>query len=111
MSLPEELEKGLWTEIQKFEEETKMEYVSSVERIGMQKGREEGIQQGIQQGSLSLLCRQIAKRFKTGYEFVAPLFTDLRSEDIEDLGERFLDAESLDDIRKWTEEKRLQRMQ
>ena len=107
MSLPEELEKGLWTEIQKFEEETKMEYVSSVERIGIQKGREEGMQQG----SLSLLCRQIAKRFKTGYESVAPLFTGLRSEDIEDLGERFLDAESLDDIRKWAEEKRLQRMQ
>ena len=33
-----------------------MEYVTSVERIGMEKG------------SLNLLCRQIAKRFKTGYD-------------------------------------------
>ena len=37
MSLPADMEKGLWTEIQKFEEETNMEYVTSVERIGMRK--------------------------------------------------------------------------
>ena len=36
MSLPADMEKALWTEIQKFEEETKMEYVTSVERIGME---------------------------------------------------------------------------
>ncbi|MBW2708002.1 MAG: hypothetical protein JRD04_01750, partial [Deltaproteobacteria bacterium] len=41
MCLPEELEKGLWTEIQKYEEETKMEYVSSVERIGFRKGTQQ----------------------------------------------------------------------
>jgi len=55
LSLPAEMEKGLWTEIQKLEEETKVEYVTSVERIGIEKG------------SLNLLCRLIAKRFKTGY--------------------------------------------
>ena len=99
MSLPADMEKGLWTEIQKFEEETKMEYVTSVERIGMEKG------------GLNLLCRQIAKRFKTGYESLPPIFTGLRAEDIEDLGERFLDAESVDEIRRWAEEKRRARMQ
>ena len=30
MSLPDELEEGLWREIQKIEEETRMEYVTSV---------------------------------------------------------------------------------
>ena len=99
MSLPADMEKGLWTEIQKFEEETKMEYVTSVERIGMEKG------------SLNLLCRLIAKRFKTGYESLPPIFTGLHAEDIADLGERFLDAESVDEIRRWAEEKRRARMQ
>ncbi|HIJ40258.1 MAG TPA: DUF4351 domain-containing protein [Deltaproteobacteria bacterium] len=103
MSLPADMEKGLWTEIQKFEEETKMEYVTSVERIGMEKGMEKG--------SLNLLCRQIAKRFKTGYELLPPIFTGLRAEDIEEIGERFLDAESVDEIRRWAEEKRRARMQ
>ncbi len=99
MSLPADMEKGLWTEIQKFEEETNMEYVTSVERIGMEKG------------SLNLLCRLIAKRFKTAYESLPPIFTGLRAEDIEDPGERFLDAESVDEIRRWAEEKRRARMQ
>ncbi len=99
LSLPAEMEKGLWTEIQKFEEETKVEYVTSVERIGMEKG------------SLNLLCRLIARRFKTGYESLPPIFTGLRAEDIEEIGERFLDAESVDDIRRWAEEKRTARMQ
>ncbi len=103
MSLPADMEKGLWTEIQKFEEETKMEYVTSVERIGIEKGMEKG--------SLNLLCRLIAKRFKTGSESLPPIFTGLRAEDIEDLGERFLDAESVDEIRRWAEEKRRARMQ
>ena len=111
MSLPADMEKGLWTEIQKFEEETKMEYVTSVERIGMEKGMEKGIEKGMEKGSLNLLCRLIAKRFKTGYESLPPIFTGLRAEDIEDLGERFLDAESVDEIRRWAEEKRRARMQ
>lgn len=107
MSLPEELEKGLWTEIQRFVEETKMKYVSSVERIGIQ----QGMQQGMQQGSLSLLCRLIERRFKVAADLVRPMLEGLSREQIEDLGERFLEAESLDQISKWAEEKRTEPMQ
>ena len=111
MSLPEKLEKGLWTEIQKFEEETKMAYVSSVERIGIKKGLERGMQQGMQQGTLSLLCRLISKRFEVAEDIVRAILEGLSREQIEELGERFLEAESLDEIRRWAEEKRLARMQ
>ncbi len=78
---------------------------------GIQQGMQQGIQQGIQQGSLKLLCLQIAKRFKTSYDSVYPIFRGLRVEDIEELGERFLEAESLEEIHEWAEEKRLARMQ
>jgi len=54
MVLPKDLEQGLWQEIQKMEEGKKMEYISSVERIGMEKGMEKGV--------LKLLARQIARR-------------------------------------------------
>ena len=102
MSLPEELEKGLWTEIRNFKEETKMKYVSSVEKIGIEKG----IQQGSRQGSLSLLCHLISKRFKAAPYRVQPILDGLDHEQIEELGERFLDAKNLGELRRWAEEKR-----
>jgi hypothetical protein len=100
MALPEELEEELWTEIQKIEEERKMEYVSSVERIGIKKG----IQQGIQQEALRLLSRQIARRFQVSSDSVQPIFVGLTTEQIEELGERFIEAQSLDEIRAWANE-------
>ena len=52
MRLPEELEQQLWQEIEIFEENEKMQYVTSVERIGIAKGRQEGRQEGLQEGLL-----------------------------------------------------------
>jgi hypothetical protein len=46
MTLPESLENELWVEILKIEEERKMRYVSSVERIGYKKGWDEGRTEG-----------------------------------------------------------------
>ena len=82
-----------------------MPYVTSVERIGIEKG----MQQGMQQGSMKLLVRQIAKRFQIKPDSVYSILVGLRTEEIEELGERFLEAESLDQIREWAEEKRLAR--
>ncbi len=98
MVLPEELEEQLWTEIQTIEEEGKMEYISSVERIG--------IKRGMQQGTMNLLSRQIARRFQVNPDSVHPIFAGLTTEQLEELGELFVDAESLDEIRGWAEEKR-----
>ena len=111
MSLPDELEEGLWREIQKIEEETKMEYVTSVERIGIKKGMQEGMQRGMQEGmqreAMKFLSRQIARRFQVSSDSVHPMFAGLTTEQLEELGEVFVDAESLDEIRRWADEKRL----
>jgi len=72
---------------------------------------EQGIQQGMQQGTMKLLSRQIARRFQVSSEFVHPMFSGLTTEQLEELGEKFLEAESLDEIRKWAEEKRLAKAQ
>jgi len=103
MALPEELEEQLWIEIQKIEEEEKMEYISSVERIG--------IKRGIQQGTMKLLSRQIARRFQVSPDSVHPMFAGLTTEQLEELGELFVDAKSLDEIRGWAKEKRLAKAQ
>ncbi|NEO27688.1 MAG: transposase, partial [Kamptonema sp. SIO4C4] len=50
MTLPASLEENLTTEIYRYEEERKMPYVTSVERIGMEKGRQAGLQEGRQAG-------------------------------------------------------------
>lgn len=55
MQLPEELEEGFWREIQAYEEERQMPYLTSVERIGIKKG--------FQQGEALALRRQLSRRF------------------------------------------------
>lgn len=52
MRLPEALEQQLWHEIEAIEESKKMHYVTSVEKIGIAKGRQEGRQEGLQEGLL-----------------------------------------------------------
>lgn len=47
MRLPEELENEISEEIRMIEEKTPMPYVTSMERLGIKKGRAEGITQGI----------------------------------------------------------------
>ncbi len=47
MSLPKAMEKELYKEIKKYEEEViKMPYLSTAERVGLEKGIEKGIEQG-----------------------------------------------------------------
>ena len=46
MKLPEELELQLWHEIATIEETDKMQYVTSVERIGIANGSRNGMQEG-----------------------------------------------------------------
>jgi hypothetical protein len=72
---------------------------------------EEWIEEGIQKGSMKVLVRLAAKRFQVRPDLVSSMLNGLKNEEIEDLAERFLDAESLDQIYKWAEEKRVARKQ
>ncbi|KYC35508.1 hypothetical protein WA1_06690 [Scytonema hofmannii PCC 7110] len=47
MSLPEELEQEFWQEFRNFEESKSMPYITSIERLGIQKGKQEGLLEGI----------------------------------------------------------------
>ena len=50
MVLPKELEQRFEDAITQYEEEQRMKYITSHERIGMEKGRQQGLQQGLRQG-------------------------------------------------------------
>ncbi len=69
------------------------------------------IEEGIEKGTTKLFVRQIARRFQVKPDSVYSMLVGLKTEEIEELGERFLDAESLDEVRGWAEEKRIARAQ
>lgn len=50
IALPKDMEKEFLYELQQFEQEQKMQYVTSYEKIWIEKGMEQGVQQGVQQG-------------------------------------------------------------
>jgi hypothetical protein len=43
MALPEEFENQFWIDFEAFDEESNMQYITSIERIGMRKGLHEGV--------------------------------------------------------------------
>ncbi|MDZ7640805.1 MAG: hypothetical protein U5J62_02090 [Desulfurivibrio sp.] len=66
IQLPPQQEKELLETIQRLEEEQQMPYVTSFERIGIEKGMEQGMhgmQQGMQQGEASILLRQVGRKY------------------------------------------------
>lgn len=67
LQLPEPQALDFWQKLQEIEEEQHMHYVTSVERIGIEKGIEQGMQQGMQQGiqigQAELVLRLMSRRF------------------------------------------------
>lgn len=85
--LPRELEKALWQEAHALEESTKMAYVTSVERIGIEKGE------------AAVLLRLIARKY--GEEAVETYRGRIEQADAETLltwSERILTADRVEDI-------------
>jgi len=48
MSLPAELEQEFWQEVSQYQEEQRMPYITSIERIGIRQGLLEGIELGLE---------------------------------------------------------------
>ena len=63
MRLPKEQDLAFWENLAALEEETKMRYVTSIERLALERGMEKGLQQGLQQGQARLLERLLMQRF------------------------------------------------
>jgi len=64
MLLPAELEDAYHQEIMEFEEEEKMRYVTTAERIGMRKGIEKGRIEGLQKGRIEGSLKKASKTAK-----------------------------------------------
>ncbi len=94
MNLPDDQEKSFWEEIQNIEKEKTMPYVTSVERLGIQKGRMEGEKEGARQ----LFKRQLTIKFGSISENITAQLDNADEETILKWSERILTANSLGDI-------------
>jgi hypothetical protein len=63
MQVPKDLQNQLWQDLEQLERNRTMPYITSVERIGIEKGMQQGMQQGMRQGESALLERQLTRRF------------------------------------------------
>jgi len=105
MSLPKNLEQEFWREIRQLEEETRMPYITSVERLGIEQGIEQGMQRGIEQGmqreGATLVLRLLNRRLGQVTTSVEKQIRQLSVEQLEDLGEALLDFENEADLLHW----------
>ena len=98
LHLPKEADARLWENIFAFEENQKMPYISSVERIGQQIGEERGRQIGQQMGEATVLTRQLQRRFGDLPSWACERISKADSPSLEEWTLRILDAQSLDGV-------------
>ena len=114
MRLPEAMEQQLWHEIETIEESKKMRYVTSVEKIGIAKGRqqgwqeglhqglhqglEQGLEQGLLQGESKLLRKLLEHRFGVLPSWATDKLKCATEQDLEAWGEAVLTAPNLDAV-------------
>ena len=92
MRLPQELEDRFEAEIEAFEEEQHMPYVTSIER----RAEDKGLQQGKYQGEAALLRRLLARRFGELPEWVESKIDGADTDTLERWGLQLLDAANLE---------------
>ncbi len=97
IELPESLEREAWREIREYEEEKRMPYITTPERIG----REEGRQQGLREGLLKAVA--LGLKLKFGDEGLR-LLPEIRTIDdvpkLESLLDAIEPALTVDDLRR-----------
>ena len=102
MTLPAWLDTKVWKEIETIEEIEKMQYVTSIERIGIAKGITQGIAKGITQGiakgESKLLTRQLERRFGALPAWATEKLSNASESALEAWGEAILSAPTLEAV-------------
>ena len=106
MQLPELLNNQVWQELETIEEREKVQYITSVERIGIAKGmakgrvegRVEGLVEGRVEGESRLLKRQLERRFGLLPEWASERLRSAKEEELEAWSEAVLTAPTLEAV-------------
>jgi len=98
MQLPEWLNSQVWQELETIEESKKVQYITSVERIGIAKGIAKGRVEGRVEGVSRLLRRQLERRFGVLPEWASEQLTRASEQQLETWGEALLTAPTLEAV-------------
>jgi Domain of unknown function (DUF4351) len=103
LGLPKALELEFWRELQAYEEERKVPYITSVERIGYDRGRVETIEeaQRLLERERSLVMRRLDRKVGSISEQLSNRINTLSLSQLESLGDALLDFGSIDDLTSW----------
>ncbi|MBV5289040.1 MAG: DUF4351 domain-containing protein [Pelodictyon phaeoclathratiforme] len=94
MQLPEWLNSEVWQELETIEEREKVQYITSVERIGIAKG----MAKGRVEGKSSLLKRQLERRFGVLPKWASDQLENAKEEELEAWSETILTAPTLEAV-------------
>lgn len=105
LGLPKPLEFEFWRELQAYEEERKVPYITSVERIGYDRGEADGYDRGEADGKTEqarvLLARWSTQRFGSINDRTLNRINALSLEQLDSLSEVLLGFSSIDDLDRW----------
>jgi hypothetical protein len=101
LQLPDGLNSAFWRELTTWEEAQRMPYISSVERIGIEKGLAEGIEKGRAEERLALVLRQLERRFSALPGPRQSQVIALSAEQLLALSEALLDFTTDEDLTVW----------
>jgi len=94
LALPAEQETLFWQDVQEYEEERTMPYVTSVERIGLARGREEGREEGLREA----LRRIVRARYGVVPEALEIRIAAADREALDELIDRASVVQTVDDL-------------
>lgn len=102
ITLPAGLDERFRQELYAFEEDRKMPYITSIERMGIEKGIRQGIQQGIEQGieqgAAQVLERLLVRRFGELPAWARERLQAASRQELDDWTDRVLTAGGLDEV-------------
>ncbi len=98
LRLPPELEQRFDENLERFEAETKMRYVTRWERKGIEKGLQQGLERGMLQGEASLLKRLLKRRFQQLPPWVEQRLEVASREELERWADRVTEVEALEEV-------------
>ena len=102
IQLPEWLNNQVWQELETIEENKKVQYITSVERIGIAKGMATGMAKGVEKGRVEgqsrLLRRQLERRFGVLPSWATEQLASASEQQLEAWGEAILTAPTLEAV-------------
>jgi hypothetical protein len=97
LDLPDDLQQAFRGEIHQYEEENSMPYVTSIERLARNEGRQQGIREGLLEGIKLALEEKFGRR---GGKLLQRIQTVEDPEDLRELTKAIMAATQLEDVRK-----------